>query len=308
MRLRLTAIAILASACLLQGADPAVGDYPVRGRQLIRIELEGSNGYSVSIVSSREQQLLVVTTKEGFTAEYFTRSTVAARGGIKARLPGLGSISIRFHPNGPPRRMPQFDGCQGPRPTVQKGVVRGAIDFTGERGYTKVTTHESPAEIEEWKRLHCSSGGGPEPADIPHLSDSLSMLSIYGPEARFVARKYLPGALEEKSRALFLAETGERISARPFVGVERRVVAIADTGAFADAHPEHILVSPPPPFAGSATFLRTAESVFAWEGDLSIQFPGLDPLSLAVPDSDLKYCLRETGCILQSAPPDYSRH
>jgi hypothetical protein len=304
----LTAIAVLASACLLQGAEAAVGDYPVRGRQLIRIELEGSNGYSVSIVSSREQQLLVVTTKEGFTTEYFTRSTVAAAGGIKARLPGLGSISIRFHPSGPPRRMPRFDGCRGPAPTVQKGVVRGVIDFTGERGYTQVDTHESPAEIEEWKRLRCGSGAGPEPADIPRLSDSLSMLSIFGPEARFVARKYLPGVLEEKSRAVFLAEIGERISARPFVGVERRVVAIADSGTFADVHPEHIVVSPPPPFAGGATFLRTPESVFAWEGDLSIQFPGLDPLSLAVPDSDLKYCLRGTGCIRQPPPPDHSRH
>jgi hypothetical protein len=304
MRLRWALIA-LALACLLQGASVAAADYPVRGRQLTRIELEGSDGYSITIASDRTQHLTVETKKEAFTTEYFTHNSFARPGGIQAELPGLGSISVRFHPRGRARRMPPFADCRGPRPVVQKGVVRGVIDFTGEHGYTQVKTHEAPAEIEEWKRLRCHSGGGPESGDILELNDSLSMFLVYGPSARFVARKFPPGALEKDGVAFFLAETGERVSARPFVGVERRAVVAASPGTFADGHPEHIVVSPPPPFAGSATFLRTPESVFTWEGDLSIQFPGLDPLPLAGPGSDLKYCLRKTGCIRQQPPPDH---
>lgn len=302
MRLRWVLPATFALACLSQGASIAVADYPVRARQLTRIELEGSDGYSISIVSDAKRHFGLETAKDGSTTEYFTQNTLADPGRIQVEMPGLGSVSVRFHPGGPARRMPRFPGCRGPRPTVRKGLVRGIIDFTGERGYTTVKTHEAPAEIEEWKRLRCRSGAGPEPPDIPHLQDWLSMLSVNGLEARFVARKYRPGVFGKESRALFLAETDGQISARPYVGVERRVVVAADTGTFDDAHPEHIVVSPPPPFAGSATFLRTPESVFTWEGDLTIQFPGIDPLRLAGPESDLKYCLREAGCIYQRPP------
>jgi hypothetical protein len=306
VRLRRPAIAALALACLFQGVDSAAADYPVRGRQLTRIELEGSDGYSVSIVSDRKQHLTLVTTKEGFTTEYSTHDTQAGPTGIRAEMPGLGSISIRLHSHGAVHRARQFAGCRGPRPTVQKGVARGVIEFTGEHGYTQVSTQEVPAEIEEWKRLRCHSGGGPDRRDIPGIEEWLSMFSGGAPEARFVARKYRPGVLNKESRALYLAETGERISRRPYVGVERRAVLVAASDTFADGHPEHIVVSPPPPFVGSATFSRTPESVFAWEGDLSIQFPGADPLPLAGPDADLKYCLRETGCIRQLPPPqDY---
>jgi hypothetical protein len=35
------------------------------------------------------------------------------------------------------------------------------------------------------------------------------------------------------------------------------------------------------------------------EGDLSVQFPGIDPIPLAGPGIEPEYCLRESGCIRQ---------
>ncbi|HEX3174998.1 MAG TPA: hypothetical protein VHQ43_12375 [Solirubrobacterales bacterium] len=302
--MRCVAAAALALACLPEGAGAAVGhDWP--GRQLTRIELEGSNGYSILISSDRKQHLLLQTTKEGFTTEYRTRDALAGPYRTKATLPGLGSISVRFHPHGPARRPPAFAGCVGPRPTVRKGVVRGAIRFVGERDYTQAVTHEAPAEIEEWKSQRCRGGANPE-QDGPNLEEWTSKFSAWRPGIEFLARKYRPGALEGGSRVLYLAETAEAASEFASFVIYRRATVLAPTLTFADAHPEHTIISPPPPFAGTGTFVRTPESVFAWEGDLSIQFPGTDPLPLTGPHFELDYCLREMGCIRQRLPPgDY---
>jgi hypothetical protein len=217
---------------------------------------------------------------------------------MQATLPGLGTISVRFHPGGPARRAPAFAGCAGPRPTVRKGVVRGVIRFVGEREYTRAETHEAAAEIEEWKRQRCRAGANPEQSG-PGPGEWISNFSARALGIQFLVRKYRPGVLEGGSRVLFLAETAEAASEYASLVIYRRATALTPALGFPEAHPEHMIISPPPPFTGTGTFARTPESVFAWEGDLSIQFPGTDPLALAGPRFELDYCLRETGCIRQ---------
>lgn len=297
MRLRWVAVAALVLACLPEDAGAAAG-YEWPGRQLTRIEIEGSNGYSILIVADRKQHLVLQTTKEGFTTEYTTHDTLAGPDRVKATLPGLGSISVRFRPRGPAHRLPAFAGCVGPPPTVQKGVVRGAIGFVGERQYTQAKTHEAPAEIEEWKSQRCRRGASPE-RNGPSLEDWTSKFSARTLGIQFLVRKYPSGVLEGGSRVLYLAETAEAASEFASLVVYRRATALAPAFTFADAHPEHMLISPPSPFVGTATFARTPESVFAWKGDLSIQFPGTDPLPLAGSRFELDYCRREMGCIRQ---------
>lgn len=297
MRLRWAAVVVLAFALVPEGAG-AAGHYLVHGRRLTRIELEGSNSYSVLIVSDRNQHLTLQTTKGAFTTEYRTRDTLADPDLLKATLPGLGSISVRFHPRGPARRLPSFAGCAGPRPIVQKGVVSGVIAFVGEREYTQAETHEAPAEIEEWKSQRCRIGANPERYDR-RLTDWISKFSAGTLESEFLARSYRPGVLED-GRVLYLAETADAVSGHAsFVAIYRRVRIVAPAFSFADAHPEHTTISPPPPFVGTGTFARTPESVFTWEGDLSIQFPGTDPLPLAGPRFEPDYCRREMGCVRQ---------
>jgi hypothetical protein len=122
-----------------------------------------------------------------------------------------------------------------------------------------------------------------------------------GEGANFLARKYRPGVIEG-GEVLYLAETGEVFETTPgrvplTVYWYLRLLARAST--FRDAHPKHLTVSPPPPFSGTGTLARTPESVFTWRGDLSVQFPGLDPIPLAGPSFGSDYCLRESGCVRQ---------
>jgi hypothetical protein len=187
---------------------------------------------------------------------------------------------------------------------VRKGVVRGAIKFVGEREYTRIKTHEAPAEIEEWKSQRCRIGASSGPSR-PSLEDWISKFWAGALGVEFLVRKYRPGVLEGGGRVLYLAETAEAASEYASLIIYRRATVVAPVLAFADAHPEQMIISPPPPFAGTGTFARTPESVFTWDGDLSIQFPGTDPLSLAGPRVETDYCLRKVGCIRQHVEPAF---
>jgi hypothetical protein len=292
------ALALVAFGCLPAGVEAGTRHYEVRGRQLTRSELQGSNGYSILILVDRKGHLLVQTTKEAFTTEYWTHDTLSDPDRVKAKLPGLGSISVRFQPRGPVHRLPGFAGCEGPRPTLQPGVMRGTIEFTGEREYTQVKAHEADAEVEEWKSQRCRVGAQLPESRPPGIGDWTSWFSAETLGLDFVAKTYPPGVLEGGT-VLYRAEMLEAVSERASVVINRRATLISPASTFDDAHPEHLTISPPPPFVGSGRLVRTPESVFAWRGDLSIQFPGLDPLSLTGPKFDSKYCRRDAGCIEQ---------
>jgi hypothetical protein len=303
MRMRQTAVAVLALAALScfpgsAGATVRHGRPPVK--QWIDIELEGSNGYSIHISVNPRRHLILQVTKERFSAEYMTRDVLADTDRVKAKLLGLGTISVRFHPRGPVRH-PSLPGCRRKRPSVQPGVVRGTIRFVGEREYTQVKVREAEAAIEEPTSWLCRYGVKFDPN--PREREWLSKFEAVGEGVDFIARKYRPGVIEG-GEALYFVETGEAFetaSGRVPLTIYRELAVPARASTFSDAHPEHLTVSPPPPFSGTGTLARTPESVFTWRGDLSVRFPGLDPIPLAGPSFESEYCLRESGCIRQDA-------
>jgi hypothetical protein len=296
-RIAAVALALAVFACVPADAGASGGHRALPVTRVTRIELEGSNGYSILVASGSRQHLVVKTTNEEFTTEYVTRDLLAAPDLMKAKLPGLASISVRFHPRGPARH-PLPPGCTGRRPTVQRGVVRGTIRFVGEGGYTRVETHEAAAEIEEATSWRCSAA--PEPAPTPPLHETwVSKFSARGEEASLLARKYEPGVIDG-GEVIYSAYSGEVISEQPKLIIARSAQIIAPASTFQDAHPEHLAIAPPAPFVGAGRLSRTPESVFAWTGDLAIQFPGIDPIPLAGPGFGSDYCIREEGCIDQS--------
>lgn len=121
-----------------------------------------------------------------------------------------------------------------------------------------------------------------------------------GPGASFIATKLRPGAIEG-GRVVFSAATGS--STGP-IDIFRRARILAPAAAFRvpepDTYPEHVIFTPPAPFSGTGTFARTPESTFTWEGGLSIQFPGIDPLPLTGPRFETFYCALR-GCATQSS-------
>ncbi|HET7444723.1 MAG TPA: hypothetical protein VFJ57_08705 [Solirubrobacterales bacterium] len=299
MRWAVAALALIALLCVPGGAGAKAGHGGPPAEQWIDVALEGSNGYAIHISVNPRRHLILQVSKEGFSAEYMTRDLLAEADRIKARLLGLGTISVRFHPHGPVRH-PLLPGCgRKKRPAVQPGVVRGTIRFVGEREYTQVKVGEAEAAIEEPTGWLCRYGVRFEPK--PRQRDWVSKFSTVGVGTYLLARKYRPGVFED-GQVIFLAETGEafdRDSDRPPLTIFRHISVPAPVSTFRDAHPEHLILAPPPPFSGTGTLARTPESVFTWEGDLSVQFPGLDPIPLAGPGFGPEYCLRGSGCVRQ---------
>ncbi|MGN6558718.1 MAG: hypothetical protein ACTHLH_12020 [Solirubrobacterales bacterium] len=301
MRMRLAAVALLALAalsCLPGSAGAKVGHGRPPARQWLDVDLEGSNGYSIHVSVNPHGYLTVLVSKEGFAAEYITRDLLPDTDRVKAKLLGLGTISVRFHPRGQVRH--PLLPCGKKRPTVQPGVVRGTIEFVGERKYTQVEAHEAEAAVEEPTSWLCRYGVKSESDPHEREWDSKFLASDEG--VYFLARRYRPGLIEG-GQVLFWAETGvayETAFGRVPLTIRRHIRVAAPVSTFLDARPEHLSVSPPPPFSGTATLARTPESVFTWEGDLSVRFPGLDPIPLAGPSFESDYCLRETGCFRQN--------
>lgn len=298
MRLRLAVAAVLLLAvffCFAAGAGADRGQFRLPGGQSLRAEFKGSNGYSIGILSLRKRFLELWTEKAGITTEYRTRDAIADNEGIRGRLPGLGSISVRFHPRGPVHRAPAYPGCDGPRPITRHGVVRGTIKFVGEREYTTVETHQARAETEEWEEQHCHFHAHVQKKRSRDWVGKLSAWGLGGePQANFVATKLRPGV--KRGQVVFSAGTA---SSEGPLTVYRHATILAPASTFQvpepDTYPEHVIITPPPPFAGTGTFARTPESTFTWEGDLSIQFPGIDPIPLTGPRFETRYCALR-GC------------
>jgi hypothetical protein len=313
MRTRLAAVAVLALAALAcfpagAGAKPRHHRPPQRW---IDFELEGSNGYLVHVDVNPDRELILHVTKEGqtaeerYSAEYMTVDALADTDRVKAKLLGLGSIAVRFHPRGPVRH-PSVPGCDAPRPAVQPGVVSGTIKFTGERGYTRVDARAAKAVVEEPMSRCRYDEFELEPHPEEREWDSKFQTESWNKGALFLARKYQPGVIEG-GQVLYWAETAEAFesaSGRVPLIVYRSLAIPAPASTFDDAHPESMTVTPPPPFSGTAALARTPESVFTWEGNLAVQFPGLDPTPLAGPGFESDYCLRETGCFRQNVESD----
>jgi hypothetical protein len=291
-------LALAALACFPASAAAKVGHGRQPAKQWIDIELDGSNGYSIHISVNPRRHLIVEVAKEGFSAEYMTRDVLVRTDRVKAKLRGLGEIAVRFSPRGTVRH-PSLPGCGQKRAMVQPGEVRGTIEFVGEREYTQVRVHKAEAAIEEPPVWFCRYGAKFEPN--LRQREWVSKFSAGDQGVYFLARKYSPGVIEG-GEVLYLAEVGEAFDAAPGrvpLTIYRHINAPAPASTFGDAHFEHLTVVPPQPFSGSGSLVRTSESVFTWEGNLSVQFPGLDPIPLAGPGFEPQYCLRGSGCVRQ---------
>jgi hypothetical protein len=299
-RLAVTLLALAVFACLAGSAGAEAKGRPAVERW-IDMDLQGSGGYSVHISVGPLRHLTMRVSKDDFSATYITRDELAATDRVKAQLRDLGTVSVRFHPKGPLRH-PALPGCEKRPPTVQPGVVRGTIRFAGEGDYVEVEADEAKASIEEVKNRSCRYGDGESSEFDPRERDWVSKFTVGGDGVFFLARRYLSGTFATGD-VLYFAETGELFKKEPglpYLLVYRELKVPAPVSTFQDAHFEHLTISPPPPFSGTGRLVRTPESVFAWRGDLALQFPGLDPIHLAGPGFEPEYCLRESGCVEQN--------
>ncbi len=294
---------LIGAIWLAMPADaPARETYVLPAGHETVFRLPATNGYELTIYSGA-RYLLLDADGPGARNRYSVRGRRLGRYGVQANLPGFGAIAARFAPTSPKRQLRPYRACDGPGPKVQKGVVRGRIEFIGEGDYTDVLADRAEAEVLTWTRQTCRYLEYHRPKH-PRISASFLAESSGEQGVAFEATRFVPGVHPAEQQILFEASSDGPVGR---VRVFRSVFAVASASAFrfpdGMRNPEHVIFEPPSPFSGTGTLQRTAESTYSWECSLSVQFPGVGQVPLTGPQFRLDFCALR-GCIDQSTPEE----
>lgn len=281
----LVGIAVMVGVCVLPASATAKGGhFVIRASRSEEFRVQGSGGYSISVLGSNHHVYLMVR-RGNSSATYGAPGTVSPEQ-IMARFGNLGRVSVRFHPNGPARLIPLPKGnCQGQGELVQRGTFVGAIEFEGEQAYTDVDATRAKGKATKAFKQTCSreaSEGGRQPAlqltNLIARSESVN--------AVFAAFKVVSKSAPRLDSAAFVASIAESLPGQLVVvrsismpaGVET-FTSVESGGRVTSA-----TVAPPAPFSGTATFERKKGSRGIWTGSLTGEFLGRGTVSLVEPD------------------------
>jgi hypothetical protein len=209
---------------------------------------------------------------------------------VRAHLPRIGRIDLRFHERSRSREDPA-PNCEGAGELTRQGTFRGRIKLTGERGFTAVDVRavrgkivDEPKQVCRRKgRAHSSSGTQEEllRAVVPRGQGILEFSAIQWASNL----DFLPNVLS----ARLTRQRGPMFVINAVYGLTEDPEAIA-----LNRPPLSGSVIPPKPFTGTATFQRESGGTFTWLGDLATELPGVGPVNLAGPKFNAEACLGST--------------
>ncbi len=261
----------------------------------VELHLEGSNGYSIDI--TRVGRSTEATASNGSSAvTYLPRPGHPRDDGVDARLPGVGRISVRFHPTGKAQGEPGFfPPCKGGRTTTRRGYFQGVIRLRGERGFTTVRASRARGSVVTKARETCKRSifGPSEPQEEANTTQLFASMRSHRRAIAFAASAI---DLLTKVFTNFFATTFERregmvILRQAIVSTPKSSFALGDSGD----HPASATVAPPEPFHGSAVFERGENGENSWTGSLSVALPGAGRVRMAGPGFSARLC-RNDGC------------
>ena len=145
MRVLVCTILALLTAPVLADAKP--GYVVFSGDHEVELSLKGSHGYSIEVAkTSRFVEMFV--NRDPDNAAYLIRRRQTNDDGVEVEFPGVGRVSVEFHPVGPPHREAGFfPSCRGGETTKQPGYFQGTIRIRGERGYTSAHTGRASGDV-----------------------------------------------------------------------------------------------------------------------------------------------------------------
>lgn len=278
------ALGLLGAAGAPAAARAATAPFPVA----VEFELRGSKGYDIDgyVFGS----VAVIEASSGQVAAEYVVKGRRAGGRFVARFGSLGRLSLRFQPANARERCALF----------QRGTLRGAIEFAGERGYTEVDARAAPGFAFAFPSGDClAAAAATSPGTIhTHLHavakrpDGAASISVF--RALGFGRAFVLASLVERRGAMTVTRY-----AFSLVGGGNAFVSSGPA-----KHPAIAYLEPPKPFAGSALFEETGESAASWTGSLSAWMPGAGRVPLAGPRFSSNLCRRragQPGCALEPA-------
>jgi hypothetical protein len=289
--------ALILALAMALGAAPARAEVDVYAN----VHLSGTNGYKL-LLYGYEHRVYLDTFAAGSDVTYWGKGLVT-RKRIEFDLGSRGGFDLSFEPRGELREghVPRF--CQG-YTRRQPGVFTGVAMFTGDDGYTSVSTDTAHGSV-VLSDVHCHRPPidfvpPNPPQDQPH-THHLVGLDANGPY-------YIPAFFAEhrdgSRRARFNANSWERDGA---IQIYRSVSSTAPRSAFTfDLRSDKATVAPPPPFSGQASYDGRADPPDIWTGDLAVALPGAGTVALTGPIFEAEL-YRATEISFKARPPSASK-
>lgn len=229
--------------------------------------LRASHGYRLSVLGLENPRtgrgvVIVFMGSRHANVSYFTRASVGP-GSIEADLGRIGRIDVKFVSSGGSHT--ERSVC-GKAVAVQSGRYEGTIDVEGEERYSQVHATSARGEASTALSLVCAGTGS-------------EGIGGHSPGARLTVKRRERGRFEFTAMknspirpARFTASIAER---RGSLWISRSVEVTAAPGSFDfDVPSGTASVSPPRPFAGTASYRRLPGGRSRWQGDLSVDLPG----------------------------------
>jgi hypothetical protein len=260
-------------AVLVSGAG-ASGD---RGS----FDLQGSNGYSISVQAARNAVTLTAAARNGGFASYRVPGRVSGNR-IVARFGSQGRIDVAFRQtegyrlHKPPKR------CEGKTRITRFGAYVGTIAFHGEHGFTEIDAKRAGGVSRfepRWKckKRHRHRMSKPKHESVEEGEQTMLQAGADGPRVIFFNASVGFGL--RPAETLFFSAAAET---RGRMSISRAAYGEGAPGTFAfDEGLTSATVRPPKPFSGSATFAHGPHNSSRWTGNLSVTLPGLPHLSLS---------------------------
>lgn len=310
-----TVVVAVALLCLPAPAAARPGD-EIRPRSLhLTMSTKATKGYDVSVETLGHHRVILTAERGGQVASYMVRGKVS-RHRIRADFGRFGRVRLRFH--GRPHPFPTTGGddrrqsttirrCRGRKPQREVGRFHGAIEFDGQRGFTRLAVGGVKGELRRSYRQVCrivprrkqaavarsSAAGGPSTFTIALLSArarvgrTLTRFSAINLEPPAGIR--LPG---DSLFSIVVASVKEKVGR---VRVFRSTFFAAGPGQVRisrrGVRPARAKVALGPPFEGSARFRGgTDASPASWTGSLGVRLPGTGLLPLTGPHFRASLC------------------
>lgn len=304
---------VVATAALLAlpaGAVAKPGYFTIGPGIQAEFRVAGSNGYTIDVRAGAEAgqrpSVSASARKGGASVSYGVSTPIGEGGSFNVHLPGVGRVAVRFEARSEDTRKAP-DNCKGRSTGVQHGYFRGTIRLRGERGYTEVDRTSAPGTLTRSYRQVCANG---PPVNGGHTRHHQAKT----PPAR--SSRLVAGTLPLGRSVDFSAgetQLGKTLLGPSFLATaldrRGRMLVLTVINSFgrgklissAPGSPQTVEVKPPAPFVGSAVFALTSPKTSTFEGDLSVEMPGLGTVSLAGPDHWSVLC-EERKCT-DTGPP-----
>lgn len=281
-----------------------------------------TRGYLVRVETAGHHRVILTAQKNGQTATYTVRGRVS-RHRIRADLGRFGRVNLHFHgkskpfpvqPGAKEKSEDERRRCRGRKPEREVGQFRGAVEFEGQRLFTRLAVGGLKGELRRTYRRVCwLRRGNPEArasvsnsvrvvrrAGIPGTGFTIAVLSARARVGRSLTHF---SAINLEAPFGIPIPRGERFSIVTAYRQERvgRVRVFRSTYLSAGpgqvkisrrgVQPAQARVALGPPFSGSARFKdATAKSPALWQGDLVVRLPGTGAMPLTGPHFHASLC------------------